>query len=316
MTVDRHLILQQKVFTPSAEWQPASEGWLALRIAEGQGYLLAIGSAARPVAAGDVLIIGPGGGSVLRASQLGPMKLHFFTVLPQMLSGVLTIGEGHQLETAPKTPGQTLLAFAATDAIGLKFTALVARAGDHLPDRCTCLQIWSEGVAMLLTETPAPTVGNDNLRERFRLLVGQIPEAELATHSLAGLAAQLHCSERHFSRLFREEFGVSLRARQIELRLQRARQLLTNTNAKIINVAYESGYHHLGLFNAMFKRRFEVTPSEWRQQNLQRGVPAHGRGLRPARARLGSRMATVFLLFSLGLGLPLMAQSLAGFLCC
>ena len=45
-------------------------------------------------------------------------------------------------------------------------------------------------------------------------------EAELAEASLTHLAAQVHCSERHFSRLFREEFGVLLRSRQIELRLQ------------------------------------------------------------------------------------------------
>ena len=61
---------------------------------------------------------------------------------------------------------------------------------------------------------------------------------------------------------------MPLRAHQTELRLQRALQLLADADAKIINVAYESGYRHLGLFNAMFKKRFGVTPSEWRRQNL------------------------------------------------
>jgi hemolysin activation/secretion protein len=61
---------------------------------------------------------------------------------------------------------------------------------------------------------------------------------------------------------------VPLRAHQTELRLQRARQLLADADAKIINVAYNSGYRHLGLFNAMFKKRFGLTPSEWRRQNL------------------------------------------------
>jgi hemolysin activation/secretion protein/AraC-like DNA-binding protein len=129
------------------------------------------------------------------------------------------------------------------------------------------LQLWSQAVAGVLNLPPAAD-HSQKLRERFRQLVAQIPDAELATRSLPELAGQLHCSERHFSRLFREEFGVPLRARQTELRLLRARQLLADGSAKIINVAYESGYHHLGLFNAMFKRRFGVTPSEWRQQNL------------------------------------------------
>ena len=97
-------------------------------------------------------------------------------------------------------------------------------------------------------------------------MLSKMTEAELAEATLTDLAEQLHCSERHFSRLFREEFGVPLRTRQIELRLQRARQLLAESNAKIINVAHESGYRHLGLFNSMFKKRFGLTPSEWRQQ--------------------------------------------------
>jgi hemolysin activation/secretion protein/AraC-like DNA-binding protein len=90
---------------------------------------------------------------------------------------------------------------------------------------------------------------------------------------LTELAGQLHCSKRHFSRIFSEEFHIPLRARQTELRLQRARQLLLESDAKIINVAFESGYRHLGLFNAMFKKRFGVTPSQWRRQNVPAAPP-------------------------------------------
>ena len=112
-----------------------------------------------------------------------------------------------------------------------------------------------------------------------------MPEAELSQCSLRDLAGQLNCSERHFSRLFREEFGVPFRARQIELRLLHARQLLANSDDKIINVAYDSGYRHLGLFNVMFKKRFGVTPSEWRQQNLRKNCPPHPERPREITAR-------------------------------
>jgi hypothetical protein len=36
----------------------------------------------------------------------------------------------------------------------------------------------------------------------------------------------------------------------------------------IRNAAYRSGYRHTGLFNVMFKKRFGVTPKEWRQRQL------------------------------------------------
>ena len=72
-------------------------------------------------------------------------------------------------------------------------------------------------------------------------------------------------SPRHLNRLFREHLGVSVRAKQTELRLLKASQLLRETDAKIVNVALESGYRNLSLFNAMFKKRFRMTPSLWRR---------------------------------------------------
>ncbi|MSU61910.1 MAG: helix-turn-helix domain-containing protein [Pedosphaera sp.] len=51
----------------------------------------------------------------------------------------------------------------------------------------------------------------------------------------------------------------------MELRLQKAGQLLRESDAKIDHVAMESGFRHLGLFNAMFKKRFGTTPTEWRR---------------------------------------------------
>ena len=139
--------------------------------------------------------------------------------------------------------------------------------------RCGLLQLWANAIANLLPAPAVESAGGGKLLERFRQLVGRMPEAELSQCSLRDLAGQLNCSERHFTRLFREEFGVPFRARQIELRLQRARQLLADSDAKIINVAYDSGYQHLGLFNLMFKKRFGMTPSEWRQQSFRKSPP-------------------------------------------
>ena len=99
---------------------------------------------------------------------------------------------------------------------------------------------------------------------------------------------------------------MPFRARQIELRLLHARQLLANSDDKIINVAYDSGYRHLGLFNAMFKKRFGVTPSEWRQQNLRKNNPPPPRnGL----SKFTARAAVLFVLFALNFILPVRAQT-------
>ncbi len=267
MALERHLILQEVTLRPSGEWSPPAPGWTVVRVAEGFGYWLQ-GGGARELKTGDGFVATETSQLVLRASQLGNLKLQFFCVQPQFLNGLITVAEGYQLEQAGKNSASRAIAFSADDAVGQKFSRLaVSPARENLTMRSALLQLWSQTVAGVLLVAPTED-SSHKLRERFRQLVAQMPDAELATRSLPELAEKLHCSERHFSRLFRAEFGVPLRKRQTELRLLRARQLLADANAKIINVAYDSGYRHLGLFNAMFKKRFGVTPSEWRQQNL------------------------------------------------
>lgn len=281
MSVERHLILQELVLRPSGEWNPRNKGWIIARVAEGAGYWLQGGNA-RELNAGDGFVAVPQSGTDVRvrASQLGEMKLQFFIVQPQYLAGVLTVVEWRRLEATPEHPHNVI--FTALESLGQRFTRMVNQShADELPVRCALLQLWATAAATVLA-MPAPMpAGNSHLRERFRHLLGQMPETELAGHPLGELARQLHCSERHFSRLFREEFGVPLRTRQIELRLQRARQLLADSDDKVINVAYESGFRHLGLFNAMFKKRFGLAPGEWRRQNMEKTSPARPGNLLP-----------------------------------
>ena len=308
MTAERHLILQELILSPSAEWQKSRHGWLIVRVAEGTGYWLQHGVPARQLAAGDGLITTPDADGVLRASQLEPLKLQFYYIQPQHLNGVLTVAEWHQFESVPENFPSKVMFFTSSELMGQKFARLAEQTqNDRLPMRCALLQLWAGAVANLLPPVPASAGGN-KLAERFRQLVGRMTEADLASCSLADLAGQLHCSERHFNRIFRKEFGVPFRARQIELRLQRAQQLLASSNSKIINIAYDSGYHHLGLFNVMFKKRFGMTPGEWRRQNAHEKAPRQSRNPPPKPgARLGIFLVALLCQFFLT------ASSRAGF---
>lgn len=307
MTDESHLILQEVTLSPSAEWQKHRHEWLIARVVEGTGYWLQHSVPARQLAAGDGLITTPNAAAdgVLRASQLEPLKLQFFTIQPQYLKGVLTVAEWHQFENAPKNFPDSVLFFTGAELTGQKFTRLAEQMQNgRLPMRCALLQLWAGAVAHLLPPV-SPSAGSNKLPDRFRQLVGRMTEAELVSGSLADLASQLHCSQRHFRRLFREEFGVPFLAHQIEQRLQHARQLLANSNSKIINIAYDSGYHHLGLFNTMFKRRFGVTPSEWRKQNARGNPPVQKRN---SPSKLGIVVGILLAAFALNLVLPVFAQ--------
>jgi AraC-like DNA-binding protein len=273
MIVERHLILQELTLPSSTEWLPSCNGWLMARVVAGTGYWLQPGAEPRQLTAGDGLIATRDVKGVVRASQLDPLKLQFFTVQLQYLNGVLTVAEWQQLEVASDSPVPSVSIFTAGEPIGQKFMRLADQThSNRLPMRCALLQLWANAVAGFLPAPLPSSASGNKLRDHIRELVGQMTEAELAERSLSELARQLHCSERHFSRLFREEFGMPFHARQIELRLQRARQLLADSDAKIINIAYDSGYRHLGLFNAMFRKRFGLTPIEWRRQSVHKNL--------------------------------------------
>lgn len=120
----------------------------------------------------------------------------------------------------------------------------------------------------------APLNGQAGARERLEAFISRLPKEEWIRREPAELAQICGCSLRHLRRLFRQCFGVSLRAQQTEFRLHLASQLLMETDDKILSIAYAAGFRHLGLFSRMFKRRFGMTPSEWRAKFRAKTAPA------------------------------------------
>jgi len=268
MTVENPhpLFIQQLSLPFSGEWSPQCHGWILVRVTEGLGYCIQTGNA-RELNAGDGFMSPSSAKVLVRASQLGPMHLQFVRIEPDLFAGLLTVAERFKLAAVQRrSPGISF--FKAGEMTGQKFARLAEQSGAEGPSvRCAWLQLWAKGVEQLFAgDTTLPKADNNKLRLRLLQLVGRMPEIELFRHSLSNLARRLECSERHFSRLFIEEFGVPFRSHQIELRLQHACQLLSDPKEKIAGIAVDSGYRHLGLFNATFKRRFGVTPSEWRRQ--------------------------------------------------
>lgn len=278
MPAERQLVLQELTLLPSAEWSIRLEGWLVLRLAEGAGYWLNSDSP-NELAVGDVLVAPANTTGVLRASRIGPLKIQYYLVQPPLLNGILAMADGRQLDALSAKAVRQPLIWPAAESLAERFALIVTHPPhEGLSSRCRLLQLWADAVGQLF-ETWSPSAECLNLRDRFQKSLQEMSPADLATCSLGELAERLRCSPRHLSRLFRDEMGVPFRARQTELRLMRAREILAESDMKIIHVAYGSGYRNLGLFNAMFKKRFGMTPREWRRQNAPKNSPARARSV-------------------------------------
>jgi AraC-like DNA-binding protein len=73
-------------------------------------------------------------------------------------------------------------------------------------------------------------------------------------------------SESNFYRVFKEELGISPIEFIIEERIKLASSLLKNPEFRIKDVYFESGFNSLSYFNRMFKKKFKVSPSEYKHQ--------------------------------------------------
>ena len=91
----------------------------------------------------------------------------------------------------------------------------------------------------------------------------------LAEHSLAELAEKLDITDRQMRRVFNDEFGVSPVEFWQTQRLLLAKQLLTDSGMPVTSVALASGFKSLRRFNALWKERYRMSPTELRKNQKQ-----------------------------------------------
>lgn len=82
----------------------------------------------------------------------------------------------------------------------------------------------------------------------------------------AEVAEQLKMSVSAFSRLFRRMTGNTFSETLILVRLGKVCRLLADQDVTIAEACYQSGFRNLSIFNRHFKRRYGLTPRQWRKQ--------------------------------------------------
>lgn len=234
---------------------------------------------ARELTAGQVVVLSPLCEGRFRSSQLGPLTLHHFRFSPELAGGLLTPPEHDIFETQLRQPLNALRCLPADSPGALAWTQLLSQpsGGSTLRQRVELLRI----VAAVFTEELQQPVSQEgaflSARQKLRLLLNQIPESEFLGLTPRDLAAHCGVTIAQAGRSFRQMFGLSLRRRQELIRLQRARQALTETGESLEELAIEAGYKDIQTFIAAFKKSFGVSPSEWRHPRLHRENGAHAK---------------------------------------
>lgn len=259
----------REITIPSGgEWLPRVSGWSLIHVRQGSGYCLQPQGNQELVTGNLLLVAGFLQGSI-RASQLGELSLCSFHIIPERLTGLITLDEQHLLKLPPAN--ESLLKILPPDSpVAIKTSELFTDKNRRgLLFRLKLLQIFAE---FLLEEPRQPELMEFNAdtsdaMKRLQGFLQELPVSELMEMDFNELAERTRCTSRHLSRIFCKLVGMSFTDKRAELRLAKAQELLATSNSKVVQVALDSGYNSLSQFNLMFTRRYGISPGKWRQKN-------------------------------------------------
>lgn len=86
--------------------------------------------------------------------------------------------------------------------------------------------------------------------------------------NLATIASESHVSKEHLSRTFKKETGVTLTEYIASTRIKKAAELLKTTNQAISDISIFVGYTDNNYFVKVFKKYYNMTPSEYRTSGI------------------------------------------------
>lgn len=84
--------------------------------------------------------------------------------------------------------------------------------------------------------------------------------------SVESIAARLYLTPSYLSYIFRHGTGYTIVRYLVNLRLEKAKELLETENRKIADVALAAGYRDVSYFCAQFKNKYGMTPAQFRNR--------------------------------------------------
>jgi len=223
-----------------------------------------------PVTGGDVIVMSGRSQTKLSAVSETEQTFSWFSISLDSLYPLFATGEIAFLQNIPQAlrspkvyPGASPIAVQCFELLrGLSPRSDLNHRSQLL--RVTALLLSSE-----LHLWQQRRSGFESAEHHMMRVFEQLSTQQLLNLSVEELSQKFGCSRRHLSRLFHQRFGLSVAAFRMEMRLLRALSLLRDPGVKVINVAEQCGFNHLGLFNTCFKRRFGMTPGLWRNTHTQ-----------------------------------------------
>jgi len=117
-----------------------------------------------------------------------------------------------------------------------------------------------------LSNVQMQSVDDDAQLDQINAIVGRVIDNVAQPLSAAELAAELGMSESRFSRFFRRATGNTFTDFVNRVRVNRACQLLMDSDRFVTHICYDVGFNNVANFNRRFLEIKGMTPTEFRRQ--------------------------------------------------
>ena len=248
-------------------WQESME---LVFVKRGTG-LVQVGAESCPARMGDIFIFTPGTLHALRQAEGQCMEYENIIFELELLGGaddlcaeryLLPLQSGRMALQPRIIPGEAGYPQAAACLQEAEEANKVKNAGYELAIKGALLRFLSILIGQHGTLLPADTTDTRRLKTVLQLI-----EAEYATPlRIEDAAEACGCSQSHFMRWFKKMTGQGFTAYLNDHRLNLAAELLRITDATVLDIAGRVGFDNLSYFNRLFKRRYGMTPREYRSK--------------------------------------------------
>ena len=100
--------------------------------------------------------------------------------------------------------------------------------------------------------------------DKMKIILKFVENSYMHKITVAEIADRVDFSESHFMRYFKENMGISFIEYLRDYRLTMAARLLLVSDETVLSIAEEVGFDNLSYFNRAFKKKYGVTPREYR----------------------------------------------------
>lgn len=227
-------------------------------ITQGKGVFRVRGSRPLEVIAGDVLLIQPGDWHDYAPAPETGWKEYWMMFNGRQAGKLIS-----QIELPRRTP---MMHFGLDESLHHLFTQMLDVAAD-MPPFADLIHtgLVLQMAALIQSRLQLQREQGERDESFVQQAKQRLSEAGAEPVNMKALARSLGVSYPHFRRVFKTSTGLPPQQYLLNLRINRAKQLMEEPGLKLSDVARRAGFEDPYYFSRLFKQKTGITPTQWRR---------------------------------------------------